>query len=135
MDGARFDRIFATNVKDSLSCAREAVRCISARHGSPGGSNEYVDYAAFKGAIDTLTVDLASELSEDGIRVNAVCPGLVGTEIHQLSGAPGRINRISKHMPMKRPGAAEEAANSIVWLFSDQASCCTGTCIDCSGGR
>ncbi|MYB34503.1 MAG: SDR family oxidoreductase [Gammaproteobacteria bacterium] len=149
MDGARFDRIYATNVKGSLLCAREAVRCMSVRHGGQGGSivnvssiaarlggpNEYVDYAASKGAIDTLTVGLASELSEDGIRVNAVRPGLIDTEIHQLSGDPGRINRISEHIPMKRPGSAEEVANSIVWLLSDQASYCTGTFIDCSGGR
>ncbi|MCY4150356.1 MAG: SDR family oxidoreductase [Gammaproteobacteria bacterium] len=149
MDGKRVDRIFATNVKGSLLCAREAVRYMSVRHGGQGGSivnvssiaarlggaNEYVDYAASKGAIDTLTVGLASELSEDGIRVNAVRPGLIDTEIHQLSGDPDRINRISRHIPLKRPGSAEEVANSIVWLLSDQASYCTGTFIDCSGGR
>ena len=149
MDGSRFDRIFATNVKGSLLCAREAVRYMSVRHGGQGGPivnvssvaarlggpNEYVDYAASKGAIDTLTVGLASELSEDGIRVNAVRPGLIDTEIHQLSGDPDRINRISGHIPMKRPGSAEEVAHSIVWLLSDQASYCTGTFIDCSGGR
>ncbi len=149
MEGARFDRIFATNVKGSLLCVREAIRYMSVRHGGQGGSivnvssvaarlggpSEYVDYAASKGAIDTLTVGLASELSEDGIRVNAVRPGLIDTEIHQLSGDPDRINRISRHIPMKRPGSAEEVANSIVWLLSDQASYCTGTFVDCSGGR
>ncbi len=149
MDGARFDRILATNVKGSLLCAREAVRYMSVRHGGQGGSivnvssvaarlggpNEYVDYAASKGAIDTLTVGLASELSEDQIRVNAVRPGLIDTDIHQLSGDPDRINRISRHIPMKRPGSATEVANSIVWLLSNQASYCTGAFIDCSGGR
>lgn len=149
MDGARIDRIFATNVKGAAMCAREAVRCMSVRHGGEGGAivnvssaaarlggaNEYVDYAASKGALDTLTIGLANELSADGIRVNAVRPGLIDTDIHALSGDANRLHRISRHIPMQRPGSAEEVAPSIVWLLSDQASYCTGAFIDCSGGR
>ncbi|MXZ80342.1 MAG: SDR family oxidoreductase [Gammaproteobacteria bacterium] len=149
MDGARIDRILSTNVKGSLLCAREAVRCMSVRRGGEGGSivnissvaarlgspNEFVDYAASKGAIDTFTVGLAGEVAEDGIRVNAVRPGLIDTEIHALSGEPDRIGRISPHIPMQRPGTAEEVARAIVWLLSDESSYCTGALIDCAGGR
>ena len=149
MDGARIDRILSTNVKGSLLCAREAVRCMSVRRGGEGGSivnvssvaarlgspNEFVDYAASKGAIDTFTVGLAGEVAEDGIRVNAVRPGLIDTEIHALYGEPDRIGRISPHIPMQRPGTAEEVARAIVWLLSDESSYCTGALIDCSGGR
>lgn len=149
MDGARFDRILSVNVKGSMLCAREATRCMSIRRGAKGGAivnvtsvaarlgspSEFVDYAASKGAIDTLTIGLANELAEDGIRVNAVRPGLIDTEIHKHSGEPNRIDRICRHIPMKRPGKAEEVAKSIVWLLSDDASYCTGAFIDCSGGR
>jgi NAD(P)-dependent dehydrogenase (short-subunit alcohol dehydrogenase family) len=149
MEAGRFERVFATNVIGALLCAREAVRRISTRHGGRGGSivnvssiaatlgspGEYVDYAASKGAIDTLTVGLAREVAEEGIRVNAVRPGVIHTGIHASGGEPGRVERVKKAVPMKRGGQPEEVAQAILWLLSPESSYCTGTHIDVSGGR
>ena len=149
MDAARFERVFATNITGSFLCAREAVRRMSTRHGGRGGAivnvssmaarlgspGEYVDYAASKGAIDTLTVGLAREVAEDGIRVNAVRPGVIHTEIHATGGEPGRVDRVKLAVPMKRGGEPEEVARAILWLLSDEASYSTGAFIDVSGGR
>ena len=149
MEAARFERVLATNVTGSLLCAREAVRRMSTRHGGQGGAivnvssmasrlgspGEYVDYAASKGAIDSLTIGLAKEVAEEGIRVNAVRPGVIRTEIHASGGEPGRVDRIKLAVPMKRGGEPEEVARAILWLLSDESSYCTGTFIDVSGGR
>jgi NAD(P)-dependent dehydrogenase (short-subunit alcohol dehydrogenase family) len=149
MDAARLNRVFATNVTGSLLCAREAIRRMSIRHGGNGGAivnvssmasrlgspNEYVDYAASKGAVDTMTVGLAKEVAAEGIRVNAVRPGVIYTEIHADGGEPGRVDRVKDSVPMKRGGDALEVANAILWLLSDQASYTTGTFIDVAGGR
>jgi NAD(P)-dependent dehydrogenase (short-subunit alcohol dehydrogenase family) len=149
MDSLRLQRIFATNVTGSFLCAREAVRRMSIRTGGRGGvivnvssmaallgaSGEYIDYAATKGAIDTLTVGLAKEVALEGIRVNAVRPGIVKTEIHASGGEPGRIERVKDSIPMKRAGEPEEVARTIVWLMSAEASYCTGAVINVSGGR
>ena len=149
MDAARFERVFATNITGAFLCAREAVLRMSTRHGGRGGNivnvssaasrlgspGEYVDYAASKGAIDTLTIGLAKEVAEEGIRVNAVRPGVIHTDIHASGGEPGRVERVSKMVPMKRGGAPEEVARAILWLLSDEASYTTGAFIDVSGGR
>ena len=149
MDGDRLDRVFATNVRGSFLCAREAVKRMSVRHGGHGGAivnvssaasrlgsaNEYIDYAASKGALDTMTIGLAREVAADGIRVNAVRPGLIETDIHARGGEPGRPERLQKHIPLKRPGRAGEVAEAIVWLLSEQASYCTGAFLECAGGR
>ena len=149
MDAARLNRIFATNVTGSFLCAREAIRRMSTRHGGKGGAivnlssvasrlgapDEYVDYAASKGAIDTLTIGLAKEVAADGIRVNAVRPGVIATEIHASGGEPGRVERVKDAVPMKRGGEAAEVANAILWLLSGQASYTTGAIIDVTGGR
>ena len=149
MEAARFQRVFATNIIGSFLCAREAVRRMSTRHGGQGGNivnvssvasrlggpGEYVDYAASKGAIDSLTVGLAREVAAEGIRVNAVCPGVIYTEIHASGGEPGRVDRVKAAVPMKRGGYPEEVARAILWLLSDEASYSTGTFIDVSGGR
>lgn len=149
MDAARLNRIFATNVTGPFLCAREAVRRMSTKHGGRGGSivnvssgaarlgapGEYVDYAASKGAIDTLTIGLAKEVAEEGIRVNAVRPGLIHTEIHASGGEPNRVDRLKDLVPLKRGGSAEEVATAILWLLSDEASYITGTFIDVTGGR
>ncbi len=149
MDGARLDRVFAVNIKGSFLCAREAVKRMSTRHGGTGGAivnvssaasrlgsaGEYVDYAASKGAIDTLTIGLANEVAKEGIRVNAVRPGFIDTEIHAQGGEPGRLERVRPLIPLGRPGTAQEIANAIIWLLSDQSSYCTGSFIDCAGGR
>jgi NAD(P)-dependent dehydrogenase (short-subunit alcohol dehydrogenase family) len=149
MDAARLNRIFATNVTGSFICAREAVRRMSTLRGGTGGAivnvssaavrlgapNEYVDYAASKGAIDTLTIGLAKEVAAEGIRVNAVRPGLIYTDIHASGGDPGRVDRIKESVPMKRGGDALEVAQAILWLLSDNASYITGTLIDVTGGR
>jgi NAD(P)-dependent dehydrogenase (short-subunit alcohol dehydrogenase family) len=149
MEAARFERVFATNVTGSILCAREAVRRMSTRHGGKGGGivnvgsmasklgspGEYVDYAASKGAIDSLTIGLAKEVAEEGIRVNAVRPGLIYTEIHASGGEAGRVDRVKGAVPMKRGGQPEEVARAILWLLSDEASYSTGTFIDVSGGR
>ena len=148
-DLARMERVFRTNVIGSFLCAREAVRRMSSRHGGRGGAivnlssvaarlgspAEYVDYAASKGAIDTMTVGLAKEVATEGIRVNAVRPGLILTEIHASGGDPGRVARLLDQVPMRRAGSADEIAHSIVWLCSPQASYVTGAVLDVGGGR
>jgi NAD(P)-dependent dehydrogenase (short-subunit alcohol dehydrogenase family) len=149
MEAARFERVFATNVIGTLLCAREAVRRMSTRHGGRGGGivnvssmaarlgspGEYVDYAASKGAIDAFTIGLAREVAAEGIRVNAVRPGVIYTDIHASGGEPGRVERVKAAVPMKRGGEAEEVARAILWLLSDESSYCTGAFIDVSGGR
>jgi len=149
MDAARFERVFATNITGAFLCAREAVRRMSTRHGGKGGAivnvssmasrlgspGEYVDYAASKGAIDALTIGLAKEVAAEGIRVNAVRPGVIYTEIHASGGEPGRVDRVKSAVPMQRGGQPEEVARAILWLASGEASYSTGTFIDVSGGR
>jgi NAD(P)-dependent dehydrogenase (short-subunit alcohol dehydrogenase family) len=149
MDAARIRRILATNVVGAFVCAREAVRRLSTRHGGAGGAivnvssgaarlgapGEYVDYAASKGAIDTLTIGLAREVAEEGIRVNAVRPGFIYTEMHASGGEPGRVDRVKAFVPMKRGGGPDEVARAILWLLSDDASYTTGAFIDVTGGR
>jgi NAD(P)-dependent dehydrogenase (short-subunit alcohol dehydrogenase family) len=149
MDAARIQRIFATNVVGAFLCAREAVRRMSTRSGGSGGAivnvssgaarlgspGEYVDYAASKGAIDTMTIGLAREVAEEGIRVNAVRPGFIYTEMHASGGEPNRVDRVKAFVPMKRGGLPEEVAAAILWLLSDEASFTTGTFIDVTGGR
>jgi NAD(P)-dependent dehydrogenase (short-subunit alcohol dehydrogenase family) len=149
MDVARLQRVFNTNVIGSFLCAREAVRRMSTRCGGQGGAivnlssmaaklggpGEYVDYAASKGAIDAMTVGLAKEVADQGIRVNAVRPGVIYTEIHASGGEPGRVERVKDSVPMRRGGSADEVARAVLWLLSEEASYCTGTFIDVSGGR
>jgi NAD(P)-dependent dehydrogenase (short-subunit alcohol dehydrogenase family) len=149
MSTARLQRMFTTNVVGSMVCAREAVLRMSTRHGGSGGAivnlssiaatlgsaGQYVDYAASKGAIDTFTVGLAREVAAEGVRVNAVRPGLIDTEIHASGGQPDRAQRLAAQVPMQRPGTAEEIAAAIVWLLSDQASYTTGAILDVGGGR
>lgn len=149
MDAARLERMMRVNVIGSFLCAREAVRRMSTRRGGRGGgivnvssvasllgsAGEYVDYAASKGAIDTFTVGLAREVAEEGIRVNAVRPGIIATDIHASGGQPDRIERVRPLVPMKREGRPEEVASAILWLLSDEASYTTGAIIDVSGGR
>jgi len=149
MEAARFERVFATNITGAFLCAREAVRRMSTRHGGKGGAivnvssmasrlgspGEYVDYAASKGAIDALTIGLAKEVAAEGIRVNAVRPGVIYTEIHASGGEPGRVDRVKSAVPMQRGGQPEEVARAILWLASSEASYSTGTFIDVSGGR
>ena len=149
MDAARLQRVFSTNIIGPFLCAREAVRRMSTRHGGAGGAivnvssmaarlgapREYVDYAASKGAIDTFTIGLAGEVAEEGIRVNAVRPGLIYTEIHASGGEPGRVDRVKGGVPMKRGGSPDEVARAILWLLSDDASYTTGSILDVSGGR
>jgi len=149
MDGARMQRMFATNVIGTMLCSREAVRRMSSKHGGPGGAivnvssgaarsgspGEYVDYAATKGAIDTFTVGLAKEVAEEGIRVNAVRPGFIYTGMHAKGGEPGRVDRVKAMVPMQRGGQPEEVAAAILWLLSEDASYVTGTILDVSGGR
>jgi NAD(P)-dependent dehydrogenase (short-subunit alcohol dehydrogenase family) len=149
MTAARLSRVFATNVFGSMLCAREAVRRMSTRTGGKGGAivnvsstaarlgapGEYVDYAASKGAIDTFTIGLAKEVGAEGIRVNAVRPGIILTEIHASGGEPGRPERVKDAIPMKRAGEAPEVAQAILWLLSDQASYTTGAILDIGGGR
>jgi NAD(P)-dependent dehydrogenase (short-subunit alcohol dehydrogenase family) len=149
MTAARIARMFAINVTGSFLCAREAVKRMSTRLGGPGGaivnvssiasrlggSGEYVDYAASKGAIDTFTVGLAKELGAEGIRVNAVRPGIIRTDIHLASGDPARVDRIGATSPLQRPGEAVEVAHAILWLLSDEASYMTGALVDVTGGR
>ncbi|MEA2694459.1 MAG: hypothetical protein QOJ16_3846 [Acidobacteriota bacterium] len=149
MDAARLARVFATNVTGPFLCAREAVRRMSTRHGGTGGAivnvssgaarlgspGEYVDYAASKGAIDTFTLGLAREVAEEGIRVNAVRPGFIYTEIHASGGEPGRVDRLKDLVPMKRGGQAIEVAKAILWLLSEEASYTTGAILDVTGGK
>lgn len=149
MDAARIARSFAVNVTGSFLCAAAAVRRMSTRHGGKGGAivnvssgaaklgggGRYVDYAATKGAIDTFTVGLALELATEGVRVNAVRPGVIDTEIHSSSGDSERMNRMVPLVPVQRAGTVEEVAKAILWLLSDDASYSTGTFITVSGGR
>ncbi len=149
MDSARLNRIFATNIIGAFLCAREAVKRMSSKHGGAGGAivnvssaasrlgspGEYVDYAASKGAIDTMTIGLAKEVAEEKIRVNAVRPGFIYTDIHASGGEPNRIERVKEFVPMKRGGQAIEVAKAILWLLSDEASYTTGSFIDVTGGK
>lgn len=149
MDAARLQRIFSVNVIGPFLCAREAVRRMSTLHGGIGGAivnvssmasrlgspREYVDYAASKGAIDTMTIGLAQEVADAGIRVNAVRPGVIYTDIHASGGEPDRVERVKSGVPMRRGGHADEVARAILWLLSDEASYTTGGFIDVSGGR
>jgi NAD(P)-dependent dehydrogenase (short-subunit alcohol dehydrogenase family) len=149
MTAARIARMFAINVTGSFLCAREAVKRMSTRHGGAGGAivnvssiaaklggaGEYVDYAASKGAIDTFTIGLAKEVGAEGIRVNAVRPGIIRTGIHESSGDPARVDRIGNMAPLGRPGDPEEVARTILWLLSDEASYLSGALVDVSGGR
>ncbi len=149
MDAARLTRTFAVNAIGSFLCAREAVRRMSTRHGGSGGAivnvssaaarlgspNEYIDYAAAKGAVDTLTIGLAQEVAGEGIRVNAVRPGLIYTELHASGGEPGRVERLRDSIPMGRGGQPEEVAAAILWLLSDAASYVTGSILDVTGGK
>ena len=149
MSVARLRRMFDTNVLGSFLCAREAVLRMSTRHGGRGGSivnvssaasrlgspGQYVDYAASKGAIDTFTVGLSKEVAAEGIRVNAVRPGIIDTEIHASGGEPDRAQLLGAQVPMQRPGSADEVAQAIVWLLGPKSSYTTGTLLDVSGGR
>ena len=149
MGVARLSRMLSTHVLGSFVCAREAVLRMSTRYGGTGGGivnlssaasrmgspGQYVDYAACKGAIDTFTIGLAKEVAAEGIRVNAVRPGIIETDIHASGGEPERAQRLAPQVPMQRPGSAQEVANAIVWLLSPQASYCTGALLDVGGGR
>lgn len=149
IDAARLHRIFATNTISSFLCAREAIKRMSTKHGGSGGAivnissvasrtgspGEYVDYAASKGAIDTLTVGLAKEVAAEGIRVNAVRPGFIHTDIHTSGGEPNRVERIKEQIPMKRGGQTDEVAKAVLWLLSSEASYTTGSFIDVAGGK
>ena len=149
MDEGRLNRVFATNVTGPFLCSREAVRRVSTLHGGSGGAivnvssiasrlgapNEYVDYAASKAAVDTLTLGLAKEVAAEGIRVNAVRPGVTYTEMHALGGEPGRVDRVAGGAPMLRGAQPIEIAHAILWLLSDEASYITGTTLDVAGGR
>ena len=149
LDAERIARMLAVNVTGSFLCAIAAVKRMSTKHGGKGGAivnvssaaarlggaNSYVDYAAAKGAIDTFTVGLALEVAGEGIRVNAVRPGIIETDIHASGGDPDRANRLAPQIPMARPGTAEEVAKAIVWLLSPDASYSTGTVLTVSGGR
>lgn len=146
---ARIARMFATNVTGPFLCAREAVRRMSTKQGGVGGGivnvssaasrigggGEYLDYAASKGAIDTFTIGLAKEVAQEGIRVNAVRPGIIYTEIHAAGGEPGRVDRMKSFVPLGRGGQPEEVAAAILWLLSGEASYITGTVLDVAGGR
>lgn len=149
MEAPRIARMMAVNVVAPFLCAREAIRRMSTVHGGAGGvivnvssaaarlgsSGEYVDYAASKGAVDTMTIGLAREVAAEGIRVNAVRPGFIDTEIHASGGQPDRLERLRASIPMLRPGRADEIAEAIVWLCSASASYVTGALVDASGGR
>lgn len=146
---ARLRRLFDTNVLGTMVCAREAVKRMSTRHGGVGGAivnlssvaavlgapGQYVDYAATKGAIDTFTVGLAREVASERIRVNAVRPGIIDTEIHASGGQPERARQLAAQIPLGRPGSADEVAHAILWLLSEQASYTTGAVLDVGGGR
>jgi NAD(P)-dependent dehydrogenase (short-subunit alcohol dehydrogenase family) len=149
MSVARLKRMFDTNVIGSMVCAREAVQRMSTRYGGSGGAivnlssaasrlgsaGQYVDYAASKGAIDTFTIGLAREVAAEGIRVNAVRPGVIDTDIHASGGQPERAQQLASAIPMQRPGTAEEVAQAILWLLSPEASYTTGALLDVGGGR
>jgi NAD(P)-dependent dehydrogenase (short-subunit alcohol dehydrogenase family) len=149
MSWARLERMMRINVLGSFACTREAIRRMSTRHGGEGGvivnlssaaarlgaSGQYVDYAASKAAIDTLTLGVSKEVAAEGIRVNAVRPGVIDTDIHGSGGLPNRAKELAPLIPMQRAGTAQEVAQTIVWLLSDAASYITGSCIDVAGGR
>ncbi|TDL93536.1 SDR family oxidoreductase [Stutzerimonas stutzeri ATCC 17588 = LMG 11199] len=149
MDAARWSRVLGANVIGSFLCAREAIRRMSTRHGGEGGAivnlssvaarlgapGEYIDYAAAKGAIDSMTLGLAKEVASEGIRVNAVRPGVIHTDIHAAGGEPDRVERVKASVPMGRGGQAEEIAEAILWLASEQASYTSGALLDVAGGR
>jgi NAD(P)-dependent dehydrogenase (short-subunit alcohol dehydrogenase family) len=149
MSAERIQEMMAINVTGSILCAREAVKRMSTKHGGKGGvivnlssvaarlgaPNTYVDYAASKGAIDSFTIGLGYEVAGEGIRVAGIRPGLIDTEIHAAGGEPDRAHRLAHMVPMKRVGTADEIANAIVWLMSDEASYVTSTILDVSGGR
>ncbi|HKU07659.1 MAG TPA: SDR family oxidoreductase [Bradyrhizobium sp.] len=149
MSAERIQRMMAVNVTGSILCAREAVKRMSTRRGGKGGvivnlssvasrlgaPNTYVDYAASKGAVDSFTIGLGHEVAGEGIRVAAIRPGLIDTEIHASGGEPDRAQRLAPMVPMKRVGTAGEIANAIVWLISDEASYVTSAILDVSGGR
>lgn len=147
-DDLRWQQIFRTNVFGTMHCTRAAIKRMSRRYGGGGGSivnvsstaassgspGEYVDYAASKGAVDSFTIGVAREVATDGIRINAVRPGFVLTEIHAQSGDPERVQKLRPRLPMRRGGDAEEVAAAILWLLSEEASYVTGACIDVTGG-
>ena len=149
MSAARLERVFRVNVIGAFVCAREAVLRLSRARGGGGGAivnvssaaarlgapGEYVDYAAAKAAVDTFTIGLAQEVAAEGIRVNAVRPGVIYTDIHASGGEPGRVDRIKASVPLRRGGRPEEVARAILWLLSDDASFTTGAILDVSGGR
>jgi NAD(P)-dependent dehydrogenase (short-subunit alcohol dehydrogenase family) len=149
MDAGRISRMLAVNVLGALLCCREAVRRMSTRHDGPGGAivlvssaaskhgspNEYVDYAASKGAVDTIGLGLAREVAREDVRVNVVRPGIIDTEIHASGGQPDRVAQLAPGFPTGRAGTADEVAAAIAWLLSDEASYCTGSVLDVAGGR
>lgn len=149
LSAERINRVLATNVTGYFLCCREAVKRMAHRHGGKGGAivnvssaasrlgapGEYVDYAASKGAVDTLTTGLALEVAAQGIRVNGVRPGLIYTEMHVSGGEPGRVDRVKNSLPMQRGGQPEEVAQAIAWLLSDKASYVTGSFLELAGGK
>ena len=149
MDLERWQRIFAANVYGTFLCCREAVRRMSTQHGGQGGAivnvssiaartgapGEYVDYAASKGAVDSLTLGLAQEVAQEGIRVNGVRPGFIYTDIHASGGEPERVDRVKQYVPLRRGGTAEEVAQAILWLLSDASAFTTGSFIEVTGGK
>jgi NAD(P)-dependent dehydrogenase (short-subunit alcohol dehydrogenase family) len=149
LDAAILAKVLMTNVAGTILCAREAVKRMSIRHGGQGGAivnisslaartggaGEWVHYAASKGAIDTFTIGLAREVGAEGIRVNAVAPGLIATDLHAANGAPDRLERLSPTIPMGRPGSPAEVAEGVLWLLSEAASYTTGTILEIGGGR
>ena len=149
MDAERISRVLATNVVGPFICAREAVKRMSKKYGGQGGAivnvssgaarlgspGEYIDYAASKGALNSMTVGLSREVAEEGIRVNAVLAGHIYTELHASGGEPNRIERVKDQVPMKRGGTADEVARAILWLLSDEASYVTGSLLDVAGGK
>ena len=149
LTAARINQVLSTNVTGYFLCCREAVKRMSRRHGGQGGAivnvssaasrlgspGEYIDYAASKGAVDSLTIGLSLEVAAEGIRVNGVRPGLIYTDIHASGGEPGRVDRVAASLPMQRGGQPQEIAEAIVWLLSDSASYVTGSFIDAAGGR
>jgi NAD(P)-dependent dehydrogenase (short-subunit alcohol dehydrogenase family) len=149
LQAANLAQVLAANVAGTILCSREALKRMSTRHGGQGGvivnisslaartggAGEWVHYAASKGAVDTFTIGLAREVAQEGIRVNAVAPGLIETELHAANGAPDRLERLSPTIPMRRPGRSDEVAEGVLWLLSDAASYTTGAILEIGGGR